>query len=55
MVTKRVESLWVPCLDAGSTPATSTEVENKKRSAQTERFYFSKFTIQNSKLFLSLI
>ena len=100
-MTKRVESLRVPCLDAGSTPATSTkwdfltafesfercfsldagylgvlprtacgdcgtpsmtspaigrprfdsrhlhEVENKKRSAQTERFYFSKFTIQN--------
>ena len=25
-MTKRVESLRVPCLDAGSTPATSTEV-----------------------------
>ena len=24
MATKRVESFWAPCLDAGSTPATST-------------------------------
>ena len=25
MATKRVESFWAPCLDAGSTPATSTD------------------------------
>ena len=25
MTNKRVESFWAPCLDAGSTPATSTQ------------------------------
>ena len=36
MATKRVESFWAPCLDAGSTPATSTD---KKRHLSQVSFF----------------
>ena len=42
MAAKRVESFRVPCLDAGSTPATSTETQ---RSGSPGRCFFALFFV----------
>ena len=36
---KRVESFWVPCLDAGSTPATSTRYNLDQRLIKSVVFF----------------